>query len=71
LPREGDYDNMGFRLRGYLFADPKGHYAFRTIVPGLYPGEPGTGPLSDRGAQYVLGILGLGARNSLARRAHG
>jgi protocatechuate 3,4-dioxygenase beta subunit len=36
---QGDYDNTGFRLRGHLFADPKGHYAFRTIVPGLYPGR--------------------------------
>jgi protocatechuate 3,4-dioxygenase beta subunit len=35
----GDYDNKGFRLRGHLFADPKGHYAFRSIVPGLYPGR--------------------------------
>jgi protocatechuate 3,4-dioxygenase beta subunit len=35
----GDYDNKGFRLRGHLFTDPKGHYAFRTIVPGLYPGR--------------------------------
>lgn len=33
---QGAYDNQGFRLRGHQFADPKGHYAFRTIVPGLY-----------------------------------
>jgi protocatechuate 3,4-dioxygenase beta subunit len=36
---QGDYDNKGFRLRGHQFADAKGHYAFRTIVPGLYPGR--------------------------------
>ena len=36
---EGDYDLKGFRLRGHLFTDPKGHYAFRTILPGLYPGR--------------------------------
>jgi protocatechuate 3,4-dioxygenase beta subunit len=36
---QGEYDNKGFRLRGHLFADAKGHYAFRTILPGLYPGR--------------------------------
>jgi protocatechuate 3,4-dioxygenase beta subunit len=36
---QGEYDNTGFRLRGHLFADAKGHYAFKTIVPGLYPGR--------------------------------
>jgi len=36
---QGEYDNKGFRLRGHLFADAKGHYAFKTIVPGLYPGR--------------------------------
>jgi protocatechuate 3,4-dioxygenase beta subunit len=35
----GEYDNKGFRLRGHLFTDPKGRYAFRTILPGLYPGR--------------------------------
>jgi protocatechuate 3,4-dioxygenase beta subunit len=36
---QGEYDNKGFRLRGHLFTDPKGRYAFRTIMPGLYPGR--------------------------------
>src|SRR3984893_11444422 len=36
---QGEYDLKGFRLRGHLFTDAKGHYAFRTIVPGLYPGR--------------------------------
>jgi protocatechuate 3,4-dioxygenase beta subunit len=36
---QGEYDNKGFRLRGHLFTDPKGHYAFQTIMPGLYPGR--------------------------------
>jgi protocatechuate 3,4-dioxygenase beta subunit len=36
---QGEYDNKGFRLRGHQFADGKGHFAFRTIVPGLYPGR--------------------------------
>jgi protocatechuate 3,4-dioxygenase beta subunit len=35
----GEYDNTGFHLRGHLFADAKGHYAFKTIMPGLYPGR--------------------------------
>lgn len=36
---EGAYDNTGFRLRGHVFTDAAGRYAFRTIVPGLYPGR--------------------------------
>jgi protocatechuate 3,4-dioxygenase beta subunit len=36
---QGEYDNKGFRLRGHLLADAKGHYAFQTIMPGLYPGR--------------------------------
>jgi protocatechuate 3,4-dioxygenase beta subunit len=32
----GEYDNAGFRLRGHVFTDADGRYAFRTIVPGLY-----------------------------------
>jgi protocatechuate 3,4-dioxygenase beta subunit len=35
----GEYDNSGFRLRGHQFADGRGRYALRTIVPGLYPGR--------------------------------
>src|SRR5437588_3063603 len=35
----GDYDNTGFRLRGHVFTDGEGRFAFRTIVPGLYPGR--------------------------------
>jgi protocatechuate 3,4-dioxygenase beta subunit len=36
---QGEYDTKGFRLRGHLFADAKGRYAFQTIMPGLYPGR--------------------------------
>ncbi len=36
---QGEYDTKGYRLRGHLFTDQKGHFAFRTIVPGLYPGR--------------------------------
>ncbi|MBV9064225.1 MAG: intradiol ring-cleavage dioxygenase [Methylobacteriaceae bacterium] len=35
----GDYDNTGFRLRGHVFTDTDGRFAFRTIMPGLYPGR--------------------------------
>ena len=35
----GKYDNNGFRLRGHIFTDAEGRYAFRTIMPGLYPGR--------------------------------
>jgi protocatechuate 3,4-dioxygenase beta subunit len=35
----GEYDNKGFRLRGHVFTDTQGRYAFRTIMPGLYPGR--------------------------------
>ncbi len=35
----GQYDKTGFRLRGHVFTDADGRYAFRTIVPGLYPGR--------------------------------
>src|SRR5262249_26687562 len=35
----GLYDNRGFRLRGHVFTDALGRYAFRTIMPGLYPGR--------------------------------
>ena len=35
----GRYDNEGFRLRGHQFADARGRYALRTIIPGLYPGR--------------------------------
>lgn len=35
----GNYDNAGFRLRGYQLTDAKGRYSLKTIVPGLYPGR--------------------------------
>jgi protocatechuate 3,4-dioxygenase beta subunit len=35
----GAYDNRGFRLRGHVFTDAAGRYAFHTIVPGIYPGR--------------------------------
>ena len=35
----GAYDSRGFRYRGHVFTDEQGHYRFRTIQPGLYPGR--------------------------------
>jgi protocatechuate 3,4-dioxygenase beta subunit len=35
----GDYDNVGYRLRGHQFTDERGVYRLDTIVPGLYPGR--------------------------------
>jgi len=35
----GEYDNAGFRLRGYQYTDGAGKYRLETIVPGLYPGR--------------------------------
>ena len=35
----GDYDNVGFRLRGHQISDSAGRYRLETILPGLYPGR--------------------------------
>ncbi|WP_310205339.1 intradiol ring-cleavage dioxygenase [Ancylobacter sp. 3268] len=35
----GDYDSVGFRLRGHQFTDVQGRWWFSTIVPALYPGR--------------------------------
>ena len=35
----GEYDNVGYRLRGHQFTGADGRYAFDTIVPGIYPGR--------------------------------
>jgi protocatechuate 3,4-dioxygenase beta subunit len=36
---KGEYDNVGFTLRGHQFTDEGGRYRLETIVPGLYPGR--------------------------------
>jgi protocatechuate 3,4-dioxygenase beta subunit len=36
---DGEYDNVGFKLRGHQFTDANGRYRLETIVPGLYPGR--------------------------------
>jgi protocatechuate 3,4-dioxygenase beta subunit len=35
----GQYDNVGYKLRGHQFTDEQGRYTLETIVPGLYPGR--------------------------------
>jgi protocatechuate 3,4-dioxygenase beta subunit len=35
----GEYDNKGFRLRGFVRTDSQGRYSFNTIQPGNYPGR--------------------------------
>lgn len=35
----GQYDNVGYTLRGHTLTDENGWYAIETIVPGLYPGR--------------------------------
>jgi protocatechuate 3,4-dioxygenase beta subunit len=35
----GQYDNVGYRLRGHFFTDEQGRYRLETIRPGLYPGR--------------------------------
>jgi protocatechuate 3,4-dioxygenase beta subunit len=35
----GHYDNEGFRLRGHQFADRRGLFRLRTVVPGAYAGR--------------------------------
>jgi protocatechuate 3,4-dioxygenase beta subunit len=36
---KGQYDNVGFKLRGHQFSDAQGGWKLETIVPGLYPGR--------------------------------
>jgi len=36
---QGQYDNVGFRMRGHQFTDENGNYALETVVPGEYPGR--------------------------------
>jgi len=36
---DGQYDNLGFRLRCHQFSDAEGNYRLETILPALYPGR--------------------------------
>jgi len=35
----GEYDNVGYQLRGHQFTDEQGRYVLETVIPGLYPGR--------------------------------
>jgi protocatechuate 3,4-dioxygenase beta subunit len=35
----GQYDNVGYRLRGHQFSNEAGEFQLETIVPGLYAGR--------------------------------
>ncbi len=35
----GNYDNVGYRMRGFQFTDNAGIYYLETVLPGLYPGR--------------------------------
>jgi protocatechuate 3,4-dioxygenase beta subunit len=37
---QGEYDNVGYTLRGRQFADEMGRYRLETIIPARYPGRP-------------------------------
>ncbi|HZJ23576.1 MAG TPA: hypothetical protein VFD54_09725 [Anaerolineales bacterium] len=37
---DGEYDNVGYRLRGHQFTDAQGRYYLETILPGLYSSRP-------------------------------
>lgn len=36
---QGQYDNAGYKLRGYQITDANGRYELETVIPGLYPGR--------------------------------
>lgn len=36
---KGDYDSVGYRLRGHQFTDTQGRWWFNTIMPAVYPGR--------------------------------
>lgn len=35
----GNYDNVGFKLRGHQYTDKQGRYSLETVLPGEYPGR--------------------------------
>ncbi|CAG0945676.1 Catechol 1,2-dioxygenase [Anaerolineae bacterium] len=36
---QGEYDNAGYKMRGYQLTDDAGRYHLETVIPGLYPGR--------------------------------
>ena len=37
---DGEYDNIGFNLRGHQFTDEKGEYSLETVIPAMYSSRP-------------------------------
>jgi protocatechuate 3,4-dioxygenase beta subunit len=35
----GQYDNVGYRMRGRVATDAEGRYVLETVIPGVYPGR--------------------------------
>ena len=35
----GEYDNVGYRMRGRVATDAEGRYVLETVIPGVYPGR--------------------------------
>ena len=35
----GEYDNIGYRMRGRVTTDAEGRYVLETVIPGEYPGR--------------------------------
>lgn len=35
----GEYDNVGYKMRGHQFTDADGAYRLETVIPGEYPGR--------------------------------
>lgn len=35
----GEYDNVGYRMRGHQFTDENGNYTLESILPSRYPGR--------------------------------
>lgn len=36
---DGNYDNVGYRLRGHFFTGGNGRFSLETVMPGRYPGR--------------------------------
>lgn len=37
---DGEYDNLGYTLRGHQYTDAQGRYYLETVLPGLYSSRP-------------------------------
>jgi protocatechuate 3,4-dioxygenase beta subunit len=35
----GEYDNVGYQMRGHQLTEPDGSYRLETVIPGVYPGR--------------------------------